>query len=88
MEPVSAELKQKLQSVGIITCEFYFLDNPTRNKNLRGMRKDIETLPPISEKAIKGDALSHQAMSVITYPSRYHLLILHSVSETSNPQNK
>ncbi|KAH7084824.1 hypothetical protein BKA63DRAFT_573833 [Paraphoma chrysanthemicola] len=62
IEAVSAELKQKLQPVGIITCEFYFLDKPKRNKNLRGVRKDIEALPPVSEKAMKGDSLSHHAI--------------------------
>jgi len=48
--------------VGVITCEFYFLDQPQRNPNVQGAHKEMEELPPISEKAIKGDAISHQAM--------------------------
>jgi hypothetical protein len=47
--------------VGVITCEFYFLDQPQRNRDLHGAHKEMKELPPISEKAIKGDAISHQA---------------------------
>jgi len=61
-ETVPEALKKKLQPVGIITCEFYFLNNPRRNPHLHGAQKDIEELPSVSEKAIKGDALSHQTV--------------------------
>ncbi|KAH3970147.1 hypothetical protein HBI25_050640 [Parastagonospora nodorum] len=54
--------KTKLQTVGIITCGFYFLNNPKHNTNLLGVHKKLDVLPPISEKSIKGEALSHQAI--------------------------
>ncbi|KAF2833541.1 hypothetical protein CC86DRAFT_415385 [Ophiobolus disseminans] len=62
VEAIPEELKKKLQPVGIITCEFYFLNNPRRNTHLHGAQKDIEELHSVSEKAIKGDALSHQTV--------------------------
>jgi hypothetical protein len=46
----------------MITCGFYFLNNPQKTVHLRGENKEMDELPPVSEKAIKGDALSHQAM--------------------------
>lgn len=61
-ETIPEDLKAKLKSVGVITCEFYFLNNPRPNPHLYGTQKDIEELDVISEKAIKGDALSHQTV--------------------------
>ena len=61
---VSEELKETLKSVGIISCGFYFLDSANRSKSTHKPRRGMETLPPIDEKALKGDALSHQAMLV------------------------
>jgi hypothetical protein len=51
-----------LKHVDIITCGLYFLNNPQQNPHLHGAHKELEELPTVSEKAIKGDALSHQAM--------------------------
>jgi hypothetical protein len=45
----------------MITCEFYFLNDPQRNSHLHGAHKEMEELPPVSEKVMKGDAISHQA---------------------------
>ncbi|KAH7389621.1 hypothetical protein DE146DRAFT_738910 [Phaeosphaeria sp. MPI-PUGE-AT-0046c] len=59
---VSEELKAKLQSVGIITCGFYFLDSPQPSYRHHKARHGVEVSPPIDEKALKGDALSHQAI--------------------------
>lgn len=61
-ESVTDELREKLQPAGIITCEFYFLRNTQRNLHGYGERKEIEELGSLSEKAVKGDALSYQAM--------------------------
>lgn len=61
-ETIPKDLKEKLKHVGIITCEFYFLNNPRRNTGVYGAQKDVEALKSVSEKAIKGDALSHQTV--------------------------
>jgi hypothetical protein len=63
-DTVPDDVKKALQAVGTITCTFYFLNNPIRNRYLRGAHKDMCGLPSVSEKAVKGDALSHQATRV------------------------
>jgi hypothetical protein len=55
-------LKKKLQPVGIITCEFYFLNNPQRNPEMHFAQRELEKLEMVNEKAIKGESLSHQAV--------------------------
>lgn len=47
--------------MGIISVGFYFLDAPQRNYSPQKPGRCMEALPPIDEKALKGDALSHQA---------------------------
>lgn len=58
------ELKKRLDTTGIITCQFHFLENLQRNRNrdLHVEQKDIEEIGTMSEEAVKGDALSHQAV--------------------------
>lgn len=65
-ENVSEEIKKKLEPMGTITCGFYFLEDAQRNQHLRVAHKEIEELGTVSEKATKGDALSHQAMYAST----------------------
>ncbi|OAK95675.1 hypothetical protein IQ06DRAFT_329081 [Phaeosphaeriaceae sp. SRC1lsM3a] len=60
-QAVSEELKARLKPVGIISCGFYFLNDPQRSEGHHNARQGIEELPSIDEKALKGDALSHQA---------------------------
>jgi hypothetical protein len=60
-ETTSEELKTKLEPIGAITCDFYFLENLRANRSLCGLREEMETLPSVSEKDVKGDALTHQA---------------------------
>ncbi|KAG9190577.1 hypothetical protein G6011_08665 [Alternaria panax] len=61
-EPISEDLQNKLQPIGIITCELYFLNNAKRNLNASFEHKELEKLDAINEKAIKGESLSHQAV--------------------------
>lgn len=74
-EIIPEDLKEKLKPIGIITCEFYFLNNPRRNSHLHGAQKDIEALQTVSEKAIKGDALSHQTVLVTAIPCPFPILL-------------
>ncbi|KAF1937305.1 hypothetical protein EJ02DRAFT_458833, partial [Clathrospora elynae] len=67
--PIPEDLKKKLQPVGIITCELYFLDNAQRNQQIRFARKELEKLETVNEKAIKGESLSHQAILGDTEPT-------------------
>jgi hypothetical protein len=62
VEAVPQGLEATLKHIGIITCGFHFLNNPQHNPHLHSAHKELEKLPTVSEKAIKGDALSHQAM--------------------------
>jgi hypothetical protein len=62
--PVSEDLLNKLQHIGIITCEFYFLENARHNPNTGFLHKELEKLDKVNEKAIKGESLSHQAVYV------------------------
>ncbi|KAF2025119.1 hypothetical protein EK21DRAFT_93521 [Setomelanomma holmii] len=59
---VPTDLKKKLQSVVIITSELYFLNSPQHNPRLNGAHREMEKLPPVTEKTIKANALSHQAI--------------------------
>lgn len=61
-EAISEDLHHKLQPVGIITCEFYFLNNARRSSRTGFVHKELEKLGTVNEKDIKGDSLSHQAM--------------------------
>jgi hypothetical protein len=60
--PIPETLKKKLQPVGIITCELYFLNNPQRNPEIHFAQKELEKLETVNEKAIKGESLSHHAV--------------------------
>jgi hypothetical protein len=62
LDSVPEKVKEALKDTSIISCSFYFLDNPKPNRRLRGARKAMNELPTVDEKAVKGDALSHQAM--------------------------
>ncbi|KAF1830661.1 hypothetical protein BDW02DRAFT_601471 [Decorospora gaudefroyi] len=68
-EHVPDHLKKKLESVGIITCEFYFLENLRCSPRFRSLRKELERLETVNEKAIKGESLSHQAILGDNEPS-------------------
>ena len=60
---VNEKLKKKLRSVGIITCEFYFLHTPQRSSMVEFPAKEVlEKFGTVDEKCVKGEALSHQAM--------------------------
>ncbi|KAH9876224.1 hypothetical protein J1614_004103 [Plenodomus biglobosus] len=61
-DQVSEELAQKRQSIGVITCRFYFLKSLKRNHHARSMRKGTENRSEVSGKAVKGEALSHQTI--------------------------
>jgi hypothetical protein len=61
-EPTPEDLKKKLEPVGIITCNFYFLDNAQRNPEIHFAQQELEKLDTVNEKLVKGDSLSHQAM--------------------------
>jgi hypothetical protein len=61
---VPEDIKEALKDTGTISCSFYFLNDPKPNHKLRGARKSMEELPTVDEKAVKGDALSHQATYV------------------------
>jgi hypothetical protein len=63
-EVVSEALREALDDLGTITLEFRFLENIQRNKDIRVPRKVVDDIGIISEKAVKGEALSHQ--------TRYH----------------
>lgn len=52
----------RLDSVGLITCSFYFLEKPSRKSDVEVSRKTLPQLGPVSEKDVKGEALSHQAV--------------------------
>jgi hypothetical protein len=60
--PVPKDLKEKLQPVGVITCEFYFLNNPQRHPEIHFAQKGLEKLGTVDEKAVKGESLSHQTL--------------------------
>jgi hypothetical protein len=62
--PIPEDLQNKLQPVGTITCEFYFLDNARRSPKTSFVHEELEKLDTVNEKAIKGDSLSHQVMYV------------------------
>lgn len=62
--PIPEDLQKKIRLVGIITCEFYFLNNARRSPRTNFVHKELEKLDTVNEKAIKGESLSHQAMSV------------------------
>lgn len=60
--PPSDDLKKRLEPIGIITCEFYFLENAQKNPERRCVDgKKLEVVDGVDEKAVKGEALSHQA---------------------------
>jgi len=61
---IPEDMQSKLQPIGIITCEFYFLDNARRNPKMVFVQKELEKLDMVNEKAIKGESLSHQAVYV------------------------
>jgi hypothetical protein len=63
-EPTSEDLQNKLNPIGIITCEFYFLNNAQRSSRTGFVHKELEKLDTLNEKDIKGDLLSHQAVYV------------------------
>ena len=46
--------------VGTITLSFYFLENPRRNAGSQIPRKVVDLLDTVPEKAVKGEAISHQ----------------------------
>ena len=54
-------MKEKLESVGIITCGFYFLENARLNRHPHIAPKAFDDFGTIDEKAVKGESLSHQA---------------------------
>ncbi|CAG5182045.1 uncharacterized protein ALTATR162_LOCUS9964 [Alternaria atra] len=60
--PIPEDLQNKLQPVGTITCEFYFLDNARRSPKTSFVHEELEKLDTVNEKAIKGDSLSHQVI--------------------------
>ena len=62
--PIPEDLQKKIRLVGIITCEFYFLNNARRSAKTKFVHRELEKLDTVNEKAIKGESLSHQAMSV------------------------
>ncbi|KAI4685193.1 hypothetical protein J4E81_009006 [Alternaria sp. BMP 2799] len=66
---IPEDLQSKLQPIGIITCEFYFLDNARRNPKMVFVQKELEKLDTVNEKAIKGESLSHQAVLGETEPT-------------------
>ncbi|KAF1921827.1 hypothetical protein BDU57DRAFT_563962 [Ampelomyces quisqualis] len=68
-EETPEDLKAKLERVGVITCGFYFLENSRRSRCFLDARKEMEVLPPVSEKVVKGDALSHQTTLGATEPT-------------------
>jgi hypothetical protein len=66
---IPEDLRDKLQPIGIITCEFYFLNNTRRNQKVAFVHKELEKLGTVNEKAIKGESLSHQAVYVRIDPN-------------------
>ncbi|KAI5379955.1 hypothetical protein J4E82_001502 [Alternaria postmessia] len=66
---IPEDLKKKIQLVGIITCEFYFLNNARRSAKTKFVHKELEKLDTVNEKAIKGESLSHQAILGETEPA-------------------
>jgi hypothetical protein len=67
-EETPEEIKAKVKSVGVIACGFHFLENPRRNRCFLSSRKRMGVLPPVSEKDVKGEALSHQTTYVFDKP--------------------
>ncbi|OWY48808.1 hypothetical protein AALT_g8180 [Alternaria alternata] len=67
--PIPEDLQKKIQLVGIITCEFYFLNNARRSAKTKFVHKELEKLDTVNEKAIKGESLSHQAILGETEPA-------------------
>lgn len=70
-------VKQRLEPVGTITLNFYFLENARQNTWLEVERKEIRELGTVSEKAVvKGAALSH----AVRYVFSFQLLWLNTAS--------
>ncbi|CAN9373262.1 unnamed protein product [Alternaria alternata] len=67
--PISDDLQKKMRLVGIITCEFYFLNNAKRSPRTNFVHQELEKLDTVNEKAIKGESLSHQAILGETEPA-------------------
>ncbi|CAN9270990.1 unnamed protein product [Alternaria alternata] len=67
--PIPEDVKKKMRLVGIITCEFYFLNNARRSAKTNFVHKELEKLDTVNEKAIKGESLSHQAILGETKPA-------------------
>jgi len=67
-EPVSEELKETLDLMGTITLKFYYLENAHKNENFHLPRRMVDGIGTVSEKAVKGQALSHQMRYSITFP--------------------
>ncbi|RYN76430.1 hypothetical protein AA0117_g5479 [Alternaria alternata] len=67
--PIPEDLQKKIQLIGIITCEFYFLNNARRSAKTKCVHKELEKLDTVNEKAIKGESLSHQAILGETEPA-------------------
>ncbi|RAR02987.1 hypothetical protein DDE83_008388 [Stemphylium lycopersici] len=66
----SDDLKRRLEPIGIITCEFYFLENAQKSPERRSIEgKKLEVLDGVDEKAVKGEALSHQATLGVSEPT-------------------
>ncbi|KAL5120469.1 hypothetical protein ACEQ8H_001487 [Pleosporales sp. CAS-2024a] len=54
--------KARLKKTGVITCEFRFIDKVGKKLPKHCTNKNMPKLPPLSEKEMKGNALSHQAI--------------------------
>ncbi|RYN23470.1 hypothetical protein AA0112_g9379 [Alternaria arborescens] len=67
--PIPEDLQKKIRLVGIITCEFYFLNNARRSPRIEFVHQELEKLDTVNEKAIKGESLSHQAILGETEPA-------------------
>ncbi|KAL1797329.1 hypothetical protein ACET3X_003935 [Alternaria dauci] len=67
--PIAEDLQNKIRPIGIITCEFYFLNDVKRNPKTSFAHKELEKLHTVNEKAIKGESLSHQAILGDTEPT-------------------
>jgi hypothetical protein len=64
--PSVATLKQSLSTKGCITVSFRFVESyrdlGVDSRPFKNPRKELAALKEIPEKALKGDALSHQAV--------------------------
>ncbi|KAF2740601.1 hypothetical protein EJ04DRAFT_597545 [Polyplosphaeria fusca] len=59
-DPVNETVKHAVDHVGTIELSFFFLENARRNKPLPTERKALLQIEKLSEKAVKGESMSHQ----------------------------